>query len=1169
VTVLSAPPVEPQQGSSSQEKGDPTHKAPKKQGNLFLFFGVILPLLALLFETSSHYCAQHFFDPFPSTAHIFLFLLIPATNFLTFMAGRRDLSAFYLFIALGNGMALGVGCLYTLMFLPISGTAALGILFFGFGLLALAPLFSLPCSFLAGKSVCGLASRQATFFDAHQMEHIGHLTILIMVVAIELPSTLTRVNLGAATEPATEKQAISWLRRYGSQEVMLRACYERSGRATDILGSLAEHVHPVSMNEARETFYKVTGKAFNSVPIPASARATIKHASVSYDPADLNAGVEDEFDIDSDIAGEVISGTSRGLSTFDSKLSGKLDADALLATLKWHFAFLNTSKYDREARCKILLPPGAVVTKAVMTVDGVPYEANIMVRSEARTVYQQAVKERKNPMLVSVCGSDQVLVQCFPIRNGSDIRISMTIVSPVTMGETASLASLQLPSFVEKNFQCDKPLTVALDSVSSASAPGTRLTTMIVPSKKPGAKEARTDQQDQPKFELAGEIEPAKLDGDQVIIQALRDPNCNSVFCRDKMSGFDQIVRRNIDREHYPAPRKLIVVVDGSVQMKDSIAQIAKGLKALPASVQAQVILIADEVKVLCPVWTKPDSDAFKKGIQELETFIPAGGQNDAIVVDALRRASVEQGTSVLWIHGAQPAASIDSETVKRLLLHSGKEKLLYDMQVASGPNEYLSIPDYCPDLVRVLRTGTIGDDMQRLYRAWSTKPAYPEVFEVMPLGISGDTRGEGKQTDPALAQLRAYQLVLADTVSPQPGKQSEAGSLAESYHLITPVSSGIVVDEIVQLPGYIEPPRPFLDQFIEVAQQQISGLLSPVASLSTAVSSSFDKTVTELNRLNAAPQADEESRDSFMMNQEQRFDAPAPPPELDGATSGMIAPQTATPQTGLGGYGTTGGAYGGGGGVFGSAEEGAGNELPSNNYSAPTQSRTHGDRFRELQIQGQSQSLNSGERAPASYPAMPGAAPAAVPMPMAHGPAARVGGRSNAGKGRADADDFLLDWAGSNRRKAKTAYDAGSDNKPQAGAKSPDSGFLGSRLELKQMKEKAESAKDAKKLDFLHGWEGEKAPVIEGDDRRGGMCEVQPEEAQQRLETSTIDPSVEGTSTAGAPIDHHAGNYTLSLALTGLIWVVALTGLGLILQLVWLLVRNAQKNPIPGATTG
>ncbi|MBL0188002.1 MAG: hypothetical protein IPP97_19915 [Candidatus Obscuribacter sp.] len=144
-----------------------------KRGRWFLFFGVILPLLTVAFELTTRYCAQNYFDPFPSSFHVGLFCLIPLSNFLLWLSSRRDLSHFYGPMSLLSGMAMGIGCLYTLMFLPITPGSALYVLTFGFGLLGLAPLLSLPCSWMAGKTVCQLAHKSGTYFDAHQVEHIG------------------------------------------------------------------------------------------------------------------------------------------------------------------------------------------------------------------------------------------------------------------------------------------------------------------------------------------------------------------------------------------------------------------------------------------------------------------------------------------------------------------------------------------------------------------------------------------------------------------------------------------------------------------------------------------------------------------------------------------------------------------------------------------------------------------------------------------------------------------------------------------------------------------------------------------------------------------------------------------------------------------------------------
>ena len=50
---------------------------------------------------------------------------------------------------------------------------------------------------------------------------------------------------------------------------MLRACYQRPGRATDLVGFLFSLGYSVTPNHARDIYYRVTGMPFNALPPPA------------------------------------------------------------------------------------------------------------------------------------------------------------------------------------------------------------------------------------------------------------------------------------------------------------------------------------------------------------------------------------------------------------------------------------------------------------------------------------------------------------------------------------------------------------------------------------------------------------------------------------------------------------------------------------------------------------------------------------------------------------------------------------------------------------------------------------------------------------------------------------------------------------------------------------
>lgn len=751
-------------GASEKEK-----PSEKPAGIFTLFFGFLVPTAAIVFETQTHFCALSFFDPFPSLTHILFFALIPLTSLMAWLAGRSKLNmpAHAGVLSLFSGMAMGVAILYSLMFLPMAPLSILAIFLLGLGFLGLSPMLSMPCIMKSGRVACSIAQTEKTYADPHQLKHLGHMIILVMVIALELPSTLTRINLAEAASSNTESSlaGIKWLRSFGSEEVLLRACYERSGRATDILGSLYEFSHPVGVQTARDVFYKVTGKPFNTVPIPASARATIQHAGIMDDPADLNAGVEDEFDYDADIAGEIVSGVARGLSISTSKISGEIDPDAALANLTWAFTLSNTSKFDREARAKILLPPNAVVNRATLTVNGVERDAVIMGRSEARAVYQRSVVQKKDPLLVSMCGPDLVLVQCFPVRPSDKMLVKLSIVAPLTMSK-ADKASLIMPSFDERNFQIDVHHDIDLSSKTKlADAPLKSLTV---------ATQALSEH-------ITGGVDTAELARGEATLNFSRNPEVTVAWADRKSvapaNGAVEVVRPHswavesaevqLRPDHYIAPTALTLLVDGSTGMAPFLPSVLKGLEALPKTIKTDMILVKDAATAI------PD-------VKALSEVRCEGGQDNSTSLSNALMARDGNG-AVLWIHAAQPITKKSQKSlVNRILQSSQSPVLLYDMQVVSSANEILDGVNNRSTLVRVHHTGSPEADLRSLFASWESPSASVPTSDKQ-LKVS---------TYSSLCDLEAYRQVR-DMLARN--NAFDAARTAQQQHIITSVTSAVV----------------------------------------------------------------------------------------------------------------------------------------------------------------------------------------------------------------------------------------------------------------------------------------------------------------------------------------------------------------------------------------
>lgn len=686
----------------------PQKKAKPRIGPVYerclLYLGVILPTLALAFEMQFHVCARFFFDPFPSTAHTFLFAMIPLANLLAWMSLWRNMNSQLGLALFANGMALGIALLYSLMFLPVLPTASLWILALGIGLLAFAPSIALIVLHFSGNKVASFAHGMDTFFNPHQVKHAGHLLILAIVLAVELPSTITRVALGMANNAETARQGLDILRTFGNQEVMLRACYERSGRATDILGSLYESKHPVNVEDMRRIFYKATGRTYNSFPIPESARATMNHmGTLAYDGIDN--GADDEFDADPDIAGEMVSGVSRGLSVAQSKIQGKVDADAGVGQLDWFLDFKNVSKYDREVRTRISLPHGAAVNKASLIVDGKEYECDITLKEEAREIYRAAVENKQNPLLVSLSGEDTVLVQCYPVPPGEKLQMHLGIVSPLMLDRDKQ-AVLTLPQFEERNFQINVPHALKLSSNHEISVPWGQM---------------KLEHPDNNTYTMTGSIEASQVASGGGIIQLKRDSLKNKFYCKDDFVRNGRCANRSQPGNAITAsavvdlkmdkPSELEVVIDCSENMKEYYAGILETLRKLPDSVKKTRITCVTDSGDQTFEWA---GSANNDSISQMSKINCVGGQMDGrALCSALNRIMYHPKKALLWIHGAQPLNTPEIDALKARL--QNRSNRIYDMQITSGTNQYLDgITN--PRISKIARFGKPQDDLKLFF---------------------------------------------------------------------------------------------------------------------------------------------------------------------------------------------------------------------------------------------------------------------------------------------------------------------------------------------------------------------------------------------------------------------------------------------------------------------
>src|SRR5262249_5214159 len=140
-----------------------------------------------------------------------------------------------------------------------------------------------------------------------------------------------------------------------------------------------------------------------------------------------------------------------GLSLSRSQITGNIDATSLSSAIDWTLTLHNATPTLQEARTEVELPKGAVVSRVTLWVNGHPRERAFAPTAQTKRAYQSVVSRRRDPLLVTMSAADRLLVQCFPVPDGGDIKIRLGFKIPLETSDSRN-CSLNLPKLLESNF---------------------------------------------------------------------------------------------------------------------------------------------------------------------------------------------------------------------------------------------------------------------------------------------------------------------------------------------------------------------------------------------------------------------------------------------------------------------------------------------------------------------------------------------------------------------------------------------------------------------------------------------------------------------------------------------------------------------------------------------
>ncbi|MCP5521458.1 MAG: PEP-CTERM sorting domain-containing protein [Verrucomicrobiales bacterium] len=766
-------PSEPPQEAGAPSGSTRKEPLPPRPGYSLFLFGVALPLVTLILELTTGMCAAVFFDPLPTLGHVLLVALVPLANWLAWESLRKGRGNRVLWLAWLNALAVGVAAFYSVLYLPLMVPGLFAMIVYGWGLLPWSPMISLVAGLLLRRHLRRLAGTSGV--PRLPAGWKGLLAAWGVILVLGLPDWATRVglDLAASPEPATRQRGLGVLRSVGSEEAMLRACYGRTRNAAnmDLVGLVLTGGRDVPPQTARRIYYRVKGRPFNGVPPPRVRTARGAFAEL------------EDWTWDVDQAGEAVGGRIKGLHLRSSRLDAVADASAAWSYTEWILEFENTGSRQREARAQVLLPPGGVVSRLTLWVNGEEREAAFAGRSHTRQAYENIVRQRQDPVLVSTAGPDRVLVQCFPVPpNGGLMKIRIGITAPLLLPDAE--AGLYLwPRFVERNFSIPENLhhTAWLEANNARAVTCEALRAETV---KEGVQAAR------------GELSDADLDPARSRVRLERSGGPLAFWTRDPRTLGDDIVEQGLLWTNRPPASRVVFAVDASVGMSDELPAVAEAIRNLPADIGADVILAGDEPVRLGVAEREGAPLSHEELARRVERARCLGGQDNLpALVRAWDLASESPGGVVVWIHAPQPAELSPADALRQRYDRRPGGPRIDAIQTRPGPNELLEALDGLAGVQSIPRLSALRDDLGSLLGRLTQGVRFIEFARRRRSG-EGLRLEEAGRTGNHIARLWAKDEI--DRLR----EKRETGAairLAGEFQLVTPVSGAVVLESQAQ----------------------------------------------------------------------------------------------------------------------------------------------------------------------------------------------------------------------------------------------------------------------------------------------------------------------------------------------------------------------------------
>ena len=716
-------------------------------GGLGLALGVILPAVTLAVELATGMCADFGINPIPTHFHVALVASVPAGNLLLLLWLRQGRPAGHWALHLLAGFVMAVSLAYAAFLLPavLFGALVCVLMFWYFGagfigLLPQAPVFSAVTAWALHVALRNRAKEAG----ATRVRGFGWGILLAAGVGAALALRPLALNYAVCQaldgDAAVSARGVRILRAVADDRDLCHlvrgARYGRSrgpryGRSLGPLWGLHEldwvpdHTQ-LNVDAAKRLCYRVTGEHPDAFDSWSGSRRR-------------------RWRWDSIMGGDKVGQELEGLSLKDSAYETKVSAQSGLAYAEWTLVFANALEWrDQEARCRIDLPKGAVVSRATLWIGGEEREAAFGTKGQVRQAYESVVRRNRDPLLVTTSGPDQVQVQCFPVPRNGEMKIRLGITLPLDLADDAKSARVPVPVLSDRNF--------------------------AVPRDMLGLPTARTVALDESFGPVA-----AYVDGETAIV-------------------------RRLTRADPVLAQKAVVVLDGSAAMKDFLPRLGDVLAGVPQTTELTLWIADDDGAEVRPVVSPAGDSARAETVRRALAGVACAGGCDNVrplvkAADALAQAG--GAATLFWVHGPDPVAFPGAEALAAKLAQLTSVRV-YLCPLRTGTS---TLADVLRPSERLVSCSTlaVADDPVAAFGellARLARPGWKTTYEkVAPDAVPA----EAVSADRHLGRLWAAAETTRTYRVGDPVSLKAAQDLALPWQIVTPVTGAVVLETAEQ----------------------------------------------------------------------------------------------------------------------------------------------------------------------------------------------------------------------------------------------------------------------------------------------------------------------------------------------------------------------------------